>query len=167
MLALILVIPYMTWVSRMCGGGPPKLPWGLDAWLLAAPYLLFYPYVGWWVILGYLGAVLGLRMGHGRGFHYNLPFEIGSEPEKIEVLIPDSLPVYWQKFLIMAGTGLAVSLALSIILSLNGYILPGLVLALSGTCKALAYLFPRTEHSEYRRGTFLGLGVALALWILP
>ena len=28
------------WFSRMAGGGPPKLPWGLDQWLYALPYLI-------------------------------------------------------------------------------------------------------------------------------
>ena len=162
---MIFVIPYMTWLSRMAGGGWPKLPWGLDQWLLALPYLLFYPAIGYWVILGYLGAVLGLRLGHGRGFNYNEPFKTGSQPEKVEILIPKSLPVKYQKILIMALTGLAVTIVLFSILILSGHILSGLILAVSGTLKSIAYFLPRTEWAEYTRGFFLGCGVYFGLML--
>lgn len=161
-----LVIPYMTWLSRMAGGGWPKLPWGLDQWLLALPYLLFFPVMGYWVILGYLGAVLGLRSGHGSGFNYNLPFEPDRTPEKVEWLIPSSLPVWGQKALIMLLTGLAVTILPAFLLLANGHALPALVLCLSGALKAVAYLLPKTEYSEWVRGAFLGLGVVLAFMVL-
>jgi len=161
-----LVVPYMTWLSRMAGGGKPKLPFGLDQWLLALPYLLFYPVIGWWVIPAYLGAVLGLRLGHGRGFWYNEPFKIGSEPEKVEILIPKGLSVKIQKMLIMALTGLSVTLILSALLLAYGYWLPSLIVAVSGIAKALAYFLPRTEWAEYTRGFLLGLGVVMALMLI-
>lgn len=155
----------MTYLSRMAGGGWPKLPWGLDAWLLAAPYLLLWPLTGGWVVLGYLGAVLGIRLGHGRGFQYSEPFKPGSYPEKIELIIPDSLPVKYQKMLIMLLTGLAVTLVMVVILSLHGFIVPGAILALSGALKMVAYFTKTTESSELLRGLFLGLGVYLVLLI--
>jgi len=161
-----LVVPYMTWLSRMCGGGKPKLPWGIDQWLLGLPYLSFFPVIGYWVILGYLGAVLGLRSGHGSGFNYNIPFEPDRTPEKVEILIPKSLPVKYQKILIITLTGLAVTIVLSSILILSGHILSGLILAASGTLKSIAYFLPRTEWSELLRGAFLGLGVVLAFMVL-
>lgn len=160
------VIPWMTWLSRMAGGGPPKLPYGLDAWLLCAPYLLFYPFIGWWVIPAYLIAVLGIRLGHGRGFTYNEPFKIGSTPEKVEWLIDDSLPVKTQKILIMFLTGFAVTLTLGFILNIYGHILAGLIIYSSGMLKAVAYFLPRTDWAELVRGFFLGLGVVLAYMVI-
>jgi len=159
----IAFIPFMAWMSRCCGGGFPKIPFGLDQFITALPYLLFYPQIGWWSILGYAGAVLGLRSGHGMGFHYNRPFKEGAKPEKVQILIPSSLPVWARKALIMLLTGLAVTIAPAILLCANGFYLAGAVLALSGGLKAVAYLAPRTETSEYIRGGFLGLGVVIAL----
>ena len=156
----------MTWLSRMCGGGWPKLPYGLDQWLLAAPYLLFYPVIGLWVIPAYLTAVLGLRLGHGRGFDYNLPLKEGAEPEKVEILIPKSLPVYTQKILIMALTGLAVTLVCGVTLAFHGFYIAGVILALSGALKAVAYFLPKTEWAELARGLFLGLGVVTAFVVI-
>lgn len=156
----------MTWLSRMAGGGWPKLPYGADAWLLCAPYLLFYPAIGWWVILAYLGAVLGIRLGHGRFFDYDLPFKVGSEPEKIEVLIDDSLPVKTQKILGMFLTGWAVTLTLGFILNIYGFLLAGFVIYVSGMLKAVAYFLPRTDWAELVRGAFLGLGVVAAYLVL-
>ena len=154
----------MTIVSRMNGGKwPIDLPWGLDAWVLALPYLLFWPVLGWWTLLGYAGAVLGARLGHGRGFHYDRPFKDGSKPEKVEWVIPKSLPVYVQKLLIMVLTGLCVTLILAVLLLAFGYWLPALIVALSGIAKGLAYCLPKTEWAEYARGFFLGLGVVIAL----
>jgi len=150
----------------MCGGGWPKLPWGLDAFVLALPYLLFYEAIGWWVIPAYIGAVIGVRLGHGRGFHYRLPFKEGSDPEKVEWLIDSTQDVYTRKFLIMYLTGLAVTFALGLILTLHGHILAGFVIYVSGMLKSVAYMLPETWHSELARGFFLGLGVALAYMVI-
>lgn len=35
---VLLVALVGGWISRMCGGGKPKLPWGLDQWIYALPY---------------------------------------------------------------------------------------------------------------------------------
>lgn len=159
-----LLIPLMSVLSRMNGGKEPiDLPWGLDAWTLAAPYLLLYPMIGWWIVPSYLGAVLGIRLGHGRGFYYDEGFKPKSVPEKVEVLIPSSLPTWAQKALIMALTGLAVTLVASVALAAHGFYLAGVILALSGLLKAASYALPTTEAAEYARGAFLGLGLALVL----
>jgi len=162
----LLSLPYMIIGSRAHGGGKPDIPWGLDAWLLPLPYLIFTPQLGWWIIPAYLFGVLGIRLGHGRGFHYNEPFEIGSKKEKVEYLIPSSLPVYWKKFLIMLLTGLGVSICVGLSLSLTGHVASGVLLGLSGMGKALAYFHPKTEVSEYLRGAFLGLGVFIAYLLI-
>lgn len=159
----LLLIPLMGWLSRMAGGGWPRLPWGLDQWILASPYLLLYPLIGWGIIPSYLVAVLGLRLGHGRGFNYKSPFKEGSQPEKIEIFIPKNLPVSIQKFLIMFLTGLVVTLGFSISLASNGHWIYSLILALSGATKSLAYFAPRTDVSEVLRGTFLGIGLFIVL----
>lgn len=158
----IISIFWMTQLSRMHGGGKPHLPWGLDAWLLPLPYLAFWSVLGPWVVLGYLGAVLGLRLGHGRGFDYHKPFKESGKPEKVEWIIPKGLPVYWQKFLLMFYTGLAVTLILASTMAIQGAYLPALILALSGALKSVAYLAPKTEIAEYLRGVFLGLGFCIA-----
>lgn len=149
----------------MCGGGWPKLPWGLDQWLLALPYLLFYPVIGWWVVPAYLGAVLGLRLGHGSFFHYGLPLKEGRTVEKIEYIMPKSLPVWTYKVLGMFLTGLAVTLVLSLCLAIQGHFLASIVLAISGASKAIAYFLPRTEWAELARGFFLGLGVYFGIML--
>jgi hypothetical protein len=161
-----LTVPWMTLWSRAHGGGKPHLPLGLDAWLLCAPYLLFFPVIGWWIVPAYLGAVLGIRLGHGRGFTYNEPFKIGSEPEKVEWLIDKSLPVKTQKILIMFLTGWAVTLTLGLILNIYGHILAGLIIYASGMLKAVAYFLPRTDWAELLRGFFLGCGVVAAFLVI-
>lgn len=159
-----LLIPLMSILSRMNGGKEPiDLPWGLDAWVLAAPYLLLYPMIGWWVVPAYFGAVVGIRLGHGRGFRYDEGFKPKSVPEKVEILIPDNLPVWAQKALIMLLTGVAVVLVASVALAFHGYLWQAAVLLLSGGLKTAAYLLPETEWAEYARGAFLGLGLALVL----
>lgn len=154
----------MAITSRMNGGKwPIDLPWGLDAWVMSIPFLLLYPLIGWWSVLGYLGAVVGIRLGHGRGFNYHLPFKVGSIPEKVEYIIPKYLSVPIQKFLIMFLTGLAVTLVASIALAAHGHWIYALILALSGAAKCLAYFLPRTEWAEYTRGIFLGIGFVIVL----
>lgn len=70
-------------VSRLCGGMPPKLPFGLDQILYSAPYAIIvfllylqtvgpvwepYPYYIWFVsIAAFIGAFIGKRAGHGNG----------------------------------------------------------------------------------------------------
>lgn len=142
------------------------MPLSLDAWLLPLPYLMFFSQIGWWVIPSYLVAVLGIRMGHGRGFGYQLPFKEGSKPEKIERIIPSSLPVRLQKFLIMALTGLMVTLGFSLCLAFEGYLIGAFVLGLSGFSKSFAYFLPTTELAEYARGIFLGVGFVVAGYVI-
>lgn len=161
-----LAIPYMTWLSRMAGGGWPKLPYGLDQWLLAAPYLLFYPVIGWLVVPAYLGAVLGLRTGHGSGFYYWEKFKKNRTVEKIEKIISGALSYHVQKVLIMALTGLAVTLTCSILLLFHGYGLAALILGISGIGKAACYSLPKTEWAEYARGFLLGCGFVAAMMVV-
>jgi hypothetical protein len=124
---------------------------------------LFTPVMGWWVIPAYLSAVLGVRLGHGRGFNYNIPFKEGSEPEKIEALIPNGLSVWEHKALIMLLTGLAVTIVPSMVLGFHGHIWSQTVLLLAGMAKCACYLLPHTEWAEWARGACLGIGVVVGL----
>lgn len=91
----------MTQVSRMCGGGKPKMPFGLDQWLYGIPAAVLaggamyasskYGFADW-QFSAITGAVLVLtmifkRMGHGQ--YMNLPFGLGkvTTPESIEFLL--------------------------------------------------------------------------------
>jgi uncharacterized membrane protein len=158
-----LLIPYMAVLSRAHGGGKPHLPLSLDAWLLAAPYLLLYPLIGLWVVPSFFVAVLFIRTGHGSFFHYDRPHKEGRTVEKIEYIMPKGLSVYWYKVLGMFLTGLGVTLVASIALALHGHWIFALILALSGAAKSIAYFLPRTEWAEYARGSFLALGLIIVL----
>lgn len=158
-----LIIFWMAILSRAHGGGKPNLPWSLDAWLLALPYLLLWPMIELWVIPSYFVAVLFIRTGHGSFFNYRRPHKEGRTVEKIEYIMPKGLSVYWYKFLGMFLTGLGVTLVASIALAAHGHFLFALILALSGAAKSVAYFLPRTEWAEYARGAFLGLGLFMVL----
>ncbi|PZQ44866.1 MAG: hypothetical protein DI551_09195 [Micavibrio aeruginosavorus] len=104
------------WLSRMCGGGPPKLPWGLDQWIYALPYMLIsIPATASMIIILYnadkaskgkyafvikppamiavapfVGAFLGKRTGHGGGMDLGTNAKEpghGREPEALEFFI--------------------------------------------------------------------------------
>lgn len=182
----LFCIGYMAWLSRMCGGGNPELPFGLDAWFYALPYLLFLiPICGWYALIGYAGAVLGKRLGHGRGISLGIPTMIGS-PEKIEVLISWAqkyTTIYEYKALILGATGIAATIASTVLLAIWGHPWAAAIIFWSGALKALAYvigwdIFPdnkdptndfpaelnsATEIGEFLTGFFAGLGIALAL----
>lgn len=188
----LLVIPFMAWVSRMAGGGWPKLPLGLDQWLYSLPYAaLLAPLTGWYSVLGYLGAVGGKRTGHGTGISLKEPFKSDWKPEKLEYLVvwlKDKISVYAYKSLVLAVTGVGTVIVSCVLLALYGEILAALVLFISGAMKAPAYMigweiFPdggdsrfdgsildqlneATEVGEFLTGLFGGIGVVLAAWIV-
>lgn len=83
---------------------PPKqvkgFLWALPFALVCIPYNVYLaPFV---LVLCWAGK----NTGHGRGFNLNEPFKEGSTPEFVEGVIPDGLPVYTQKVLVMALSGL-------------------------------------------------------------
>lgn len=94
----ILFVGAFGWLSRMSGGGWPKLPWGLDQHLWAIPYgilgggLAHYGGFGWAsttgaVGLSYLTAFFAKRTGHGT--YMTLPYSIktGLEPERLDFIV--------------------------------------------------------------------------------
>lgn len=115
-----------------------------------------WPVIGWWSALVLIFTTLGVLTGHGRGMSLGILKLIG-DPEKIEILIKwliPHIPVYWYKVLILALTGLAVTLP-------AGIVLGSPILALSGALKALAYMigwkwcYRHTEAGEFLTGVFL------------
>lgn len=159
---LALIALAFGWVSRMCGGGPPKLPWVTDQLIYALPYAFIASPAGPWAVLAYAGAVLGKLTGHGRGISLGEPMKEGSKPERLEYLIlwlQPYLPVYWYKVLILSVTGLAVTALPSVVL------LPldpraSVLILLSGLLKAPAYMLgwkigkKPTEIGEFLTGFF-------------
>ncbi len=177
-LLIILTFSFVGgWLSRMCGGAPPKMPWGLDQWLYALPYLLislpaaltlatvlsvkkenrkyFWAIVWAIALLPYAGAFIGKRTGHGGGMDLatnNKEPDDGREPEKLEYLIlwlHGKIPQYWYDALLLAITGLAVTLIAGVMMS---FINPlwGAVLALSGLTKAPAYMIGHLIYPNQR-----------------
>lgn len=173
---VFLVAIYMAYLSRMCGGAPPSMPWGLAQWLYAIPYLYFG-------IPAYLCAVLGKRTGHGRGISLNEPMKPDSKPEKLECLIlwaQPRLPVYSYKCLILAVTGLAETLAAVVICLIFSAWPQAAIMALAGLSKPIAYMigwlvYPSgsgrgipqlneaTQIGEALYGAFIGLACGLVI----
>lgn len=81
-------------ISRMAGGGWPRLPHGLDQWLYAIPFgatvlwiapLSYMQFM--YAILAYATAFGGKRIGHGRGISLNEPMKPDDKPERVEHII--------------------------------------------------------------------------------
>lgn len=173
-----LIIPYMAYTSRMCGGAPPALRWGLEQWIYAIPYLYFG-------LPAYVCAVLGKRTGHGRGMSLNEPMKPDSKPERVEAVIlwlQPYMPVYWYKCLILALTGAVEVMGAVVVCLIFGQWLAALVMAVAGLSKPVAYMigwavYPAghgrgipqlneaTQIGEALYGAFIGLAVVL-VWLL-
>lgn len=162
MMTALLILAFALvggWLSRMCGGGPPKLPWGLDQWIYGLPYALIAlpvtatlgalvgleekdrKYMKAAILLPYAGAVVGKRTSHGGGIDMGTwPFD--REDEALEFLIKPlrgKISEYWYDALLLAVTGVAVTLIAGFVLI---FIHPwaGILLAFSGMTKAPAYM---------------------------
>ncbi len=161
------------WLSRMCGGAPPKLPFGLDQWIYALPYLVislpaatpvaaFFDGMAekkrWFrfiVLLPYTAAFLGKRTGHGGGMDLasnNKEPGAGREAERLEFLIlplHGKIPQYWYDALLLAITGLAVTLLAGVTVCFFN-VQAGLLIMLSGILKAPAYMIGRAIYPNSR-----------------
>lgn len=166
-----LIVPYMAWLSRMSGGGWPKLPLGLDQWCYALPYLLIcWPVAGLWSILPYICAVMGKRTGHG-GFMDLGRWKRKRDEERLEFIIrhlKGKIPDSRYDFIGLAITGVSVSFVPVLVLLASNPV-HSFVLLVSGAAKAVAYWIgwefaPNpTETGEVLTGAFAGLGIALIL----
>lgn len=155
-------------ISRMCGSERVKLPFGLAQWIYALPYGLVCLPAGILALAGYGAAFAGKRTGHGRGISLGHMIKVTAKPEKLEFLVrwlKNNVPVYWYKVLILAVTGMAVTLLPGILLALYQNVFWGVFLALSGVTKAPAYMigwaiFPQGEDdffvSEMNEATEIG-----------
>jgi len=144
MFSIILILKGLCggWISRMCGGAPPKLPFGLDQFIFSLPYLIFFDVIGLWQsALSYAGAVLGKRTGHGNGMDLaHVDYE--GKPEKVEVLIRwlhDHIPRYWYDFILLALTSLMANVILGGFLIFSNPLVGAGFLILSTLCKPIGY----------------------------
>lgn len=148
------------WLSRMAGGGPPKLPWGLDQWLYGLPYALITlpvtfafgalalrwdercrKYIWVAILLPYAGAVAGKRTGHGGGIDAGT-WTGERDDEALEFLIKPlhgKISEYWYDMMLLAVTGLVCTLIAGIMVMFVD-VWGGLALMLSGSTKAPAYM---------------------------
>lgn len=171
--ALIIIFALVGgWLSRMCGGGPPRLPWGLDQWLYAIPYaLIAMPalapiaalagaseknrrHTAAILLFPFAGAFVGKRTGHGNGL--DMGRSPRGEDEALEFItkpLHGKIPEYWYDALLMSVTGIAVTLLAGIVVAVINP-LAGIFLALSGLSKGPAYMI---GYAIYPTGTGKGI----------
>lgn len=163
-------------VSRMCGGGKPVVPYGLDQFIYGLPYLLTGS--GLWRLLSYAGAVLGKRLGHGQ--YMGLTNEHGDPAgdEGYDFIVswffgPETTQParYWRNLFGMFLSGLWVVLVATIELIVFGHYLEAAIVFLGGALKAPAYMISTklgygTEGGEYLTGFFGWSSVAIAAIIM-
>jgi len=144
----VLICIYGAFISRLHGSElfPYKI---VKSLLWALPFAAFtswlYADYAWYVIAPVCLIVLttcSLGKSTGQGEGIDLGTWTRGEPERLEFLIrwaEDKLSPYWYDALILLVTGLAAVLGASIAV---GYINPmyGLILALGGALKPLAYM---------------------------
>lgn len=144
-------------ISRDCGSHKPIIPFGLSQAVYAAPYGVIaflgllstvqpigypYPYHLWALtLLAYVGAFLGKRTGHGGGIDLGT-WKEPRDDERLEFLIKPFkrfISDYAYDALLLGITGLVVSIVSGVVLGIGGHIMAGVILALSGCTKAIAY----------------------------
>ena len=145
MMALILAI-IGGFISRMCGGGKPHLPLGLEQFLYALPYgvvLYQYPVLA---VISYGLAVVGKRMGHGQYIHLGFTGrQIFANDEQVDGVIRFFFGVdrggnYWRCVAGLALTGLIVTVPCGLAYAFTVSFPVGLLIAVSGATKALSYM---------------------------
>lgn len=176
------------WVSRMCGGAWPRLPWGLDQWLYSIPYALIVLGATDSVLLTlliFIGVVIGKRVGHGSGIDLGRAQKIEPPRNLLDSLISKicwKRPPYQRDIIFLAATGQMTTFLPALVVSFIN--LPAaLALAVSGALKGPAYMigwaiYPQgsgrgiaglneaTAMGEFLTGVFAYLGIVLALALL-
>lgn len=170
------------WISRMCGGGKPKLPWGLDQWIYAIPHgivgYLATQQFGWWAVAGTLGAYfcafIFKRTGHGQyfdlGFTTKLMQNEDGSPrvERIDFILKWLMGVdpnnvregpgsFRRDYLGMCVSGLLIALGTSIALLTGGYWQLAIITAVAGFTKGLWYVIGKFQE----KWGFEGFGLKL------
>lgn len=144
MIFKILFVLLGGFLSRLCGR-KSVIPFGLEQWLYALPYLLIFA-SSLWGIPAYIAAVMGKRTGHGQylalGRGERQSFELD---ERLDFIVRFFFGVdrggsYWRCVTGMAVTGLAVTIVPGILYAMIINPLSGTLIALSGASKAFAYM---------------------------
>lgn len=140
----------MATLSRMSGGMPPKLPFGLDQWIYSTPYLVLmllsiniftFKIVGI-VLVCWVLAMLGKRQANRVFMDLGSWAEEVRKPHKYEVVIGFLKPKisnYWYDFIGLTLLGLATVLAPGIFIITQGHLIAGLILLISGSLKGVSY----------------------------
>jgi len=151
-------------LSRMAGGGAPKLPLGLDQWIYAIPYGVAAGFVGTYIeiFVSFALAFLGKRLGHGQYFDLGM-WTRTTTAEKIDFIvrifygkdintIQDNVAGNPKRDLFgLSLTGLVVGLGLGITLIINGAILFGILVLLAATAKGYAYYICKHHEITVRK----------------
>lgn len=155
----------------------------LEAFILAAPTLLFYPINIWLVLVSYMILFLSIRLGHGQ--YMDLGDWRGRvEPEKIDFLIEplfdtdpnvledDAQGSYWRDLFGLTLTGTIGIIPICTLLAWNGAMYSCIAIAIGGTLKGIGYAIGKLITKEYTvvgewlRGMFLWSSFAIGyiLW---
>jgi hypothetical protein len=137
------------WISRMCGGGPPKLPWGIDQWLYAAPFALMGINGGWpLIILCFISVLLGKRTGHGNGISLDRSPKGDDEPLELFIKgLHGKIPEYWYDVLLLSFTGFVTVLIPAVVVAPFNLFAAALLI-LSGLLKGPAYMIGWAIYPE-------------------
>lgn len=162
--------------SRMCGGGKPDVPWGLDQFIYALPYAAFGD--GWLKLLSYAGGVIGKRSGHGQ---YHGVFGKRTNPKDdewfdfiVKIFFGEDMtgPNRWKRNLFgLFLSGVFPVLIASVLTTLSGHYIAALVIFMGGALKPVAYLITAktkyfTNGGEYLTGAFAWSAAMIAVLII-
>lgn len=162
--------------SRMCGGGKPDLPWGLDQFVYGLPYLIFGD--GYFRLLSYAGAVIGKRLGHGQ---YHGIFGKRTPPENdekfdfiVKLFFGEDItgPNRWKRNLFgLFLSGVFPVLIAVVLTAMEGHYLASVILFIGGALKPVTYLVTAktkyfTAGGEYLTGLFGWATAAIAALII-
>ncbi len=167
---MILIIPYMAYLSRMAGGGWPKLPWNTDQLLYAIPAFFLWPLIGYWSIAAYLWLAITKLMGTRQyldGGTWDGPIR---KPNNVDFLISWLRPyVSHETYDFIGNTiiGFIHGIGPCVILTYFGY--AGYAILIPAMMRGFAYAIgwgldskEGSKWGEYLSGGFVGFGI----WIL-
>lgn len=156
------------WISRMCGGAWPRLPWGLDQWIYSIPYTLLVFEATDSVVLATIAGtcvMIGKRVGHGSGIDLGRSQKMEAPRNLLESLISNNFDEdtpYQRDVIFLAATGQAVTFLPALVVSFVS--LPAaLALAVSGALKGPAYMIGWATYPQGSGRGISGLNEATAI----